>query len=82
MGDEKPTPQPRGGLSLYANLLDPSSNPAGGTISSAPVRYNQTEDTGGASQGKPGDSASKAPLNSGKTMLNSSSSDLHWKPMC
>ncbi|KAI9657536.1 MAG: hypothetical protein M1831_004152 [Alyxoria varia] len=65
MGDEKSTPQPRSGLSLYANLLDPSSNSsAAGTISSAPVRYNQAEDSGGASQQKAGDSATKASLNS------------------
>lgn len=30
----------RGGLSLYANLLDPS-NDAPGTISGAPVTYNK-----------------------------------------
>lgn len=33
---------PRGGLSLYANLLDPNSN-APGTISSAPVTYKPAE---------------------------------------
>ncbi|RGP81672.1 hypothetical protein FLONG3_159 [Fusarium longipes] len=41
-----PPPPPQGGLSLYENLLDPndsSSNSA--TISSAPVLYNQTDNT-------------------------------------
>ena len=33
-----PGAPPRGGLSLYANLLDPK-NAAPGTISSAPVSY-------------------------------------------
>jgi len=36
-----PPPPPRAGLSLYANLLDPSNN-APGTISSAPVSYTQS----------------------------------------
>jgi splicing factor 45 len=36
-----------GGLSLYANLLDPSSeSSAPGTISSAPVVYKQPESNG------------------------------------
>ncbi|KAK1633869.1 hypothetical protein BDP81DRAFT_62306 [Colletotrichum phormii] len=35
-----PPPPARGGLSLYANLLDPVADPSA-TISSAPVRYNQ-----------------------------------------
>ncbi|OHE91405.1 G-patch domain-containing protein [Colletotrichum orchidophilum] len=35
-----PPPPARGGLSLYANLLEPVANPSA-TISSAPVRYNQ-----------------------------------------
>ncbi|KAK5054482.1 hypothetical protein LTR84_001373 [Exophiala bonariae] len=35
-------PPPRGGLSLYANLLDPKNATAPGTISSAPVSYNRT----------------------------------------
>lgn len=34
---------PRGGLSLYANLLDPKSA-APGTISSAPVSYSKSLD--------------------------------------
>ena len=34
-----PSPPPRGGLSLYANLLDPSKS--GATISAAPVSYKQ-----------------------------------------
>jgi len=39
-GPPKPV---RGGLSLYANLLDPSSSnaPAPGTISRAPVVFNK-----------------------------------------
>lgn len=36
-----PSPPPRSGLSLYANLLEPKSTP--GTISSAPVTYKQAE---------------------------------------
>ncbi|WYZ41343.1 hypothetical protein EsH8_V_000238 [Colletotrichum jinshuiense] len=35
-----PPPPARGGLSLYANLLDPAAD-SSATISSAPVRYNQ-----------------------------------------
>lgn len=34
-------PPARGGLSLYANLLDPKNASAPGTISSAPVSYNR-----------------------------------------
>ena len=45
-----PPPPPKGGmtsLSLYANLLDPSSSNAPGTISRAPVVFKQpsTEET-------------------------------------
>ncbi|EEY14501.1 conserved hypothetical protein [Verticillium alfalfae VaMs.102] len=40
MAAPPPPPPARGGLSLYANLLDPASDPSA-TISSAPVRYNQ-----------------------------------------
>lgn len=41
MANENSTSTPsRSGLSLYANLLDPSNN-APGTISSAPVTYNR-----------------------------------------
>ncbi|KAG7112883.1 DNA-damage-repair/toleration protein like [Verticillium longisporum] len=40
MAAPPPPPPARGGLSLYANLLDPTSDPSA-TISSAPVRYNQ-----------------------------------------
>jgi len=39
MANNGPAPS-RSGLSLYANLLDPSKN-APGTISSAPVTYNK-----------------------------------------
>ncbi len=35
-----PSPPPRAGLSLYANLLNPSPKP-GATISAAPVSYKQ-----------------------------------------
>ena len=39
-----PPPPPRGGLSLYENLLDPNDS-SSTTISSAPIRYNQNEPT-------------------------------------
>ena len=38
-----PQPPPRGGLSLYDNLTDPNDPTPSATISSAPVRYNQSE---------------------------------------
>ncbi|KAH7149408.1 hypothetical protein B0J13DRAFT_621274 [Dactylonectria estremocensis] len=38
-----PPPPPRGGLSLYENLLDPNDSSSSATISSAPVLYNQAE---------------------------------------
>ncbi|KAM0254134.1 hypothetical protein ACHAP5_000120 [Fusarium lateritium] len=41
-----PPPPPPGGLSLYENLLDPNdSSSASATISSAPVLYNQADNT-------------------------------------
>ncbi|KAH7255699.1 uncharacterized protein BKA55DRAFT_508484 [Fusarium redolens] len=41
-----PPPPPQGGLSLYENLLDPNdTSSTSATISSAPILYNQTEDT-------------------------------------
>ncbi|KAH7148654.1 hypothetical protein EDB81DRAFT_469972 [Dactylonectria macrodidyma] len=40
-----PPPPPRGGLSLYENLLDPNDSSSSATISSAPVLYNQAETT-------------------------------------
>ena len=44
MAPEAP-PKPKGGLSLYANLLDKGDNAAKpGTISSAPVLYRQPSD--------------------------------------
>ena len=52
--DKGSRPQPRGGLALYANLLDPGSAP--GTISSAPVHYKQPDGQ---------DDAAKKQLNSG-----------------
>ncbi|KAL0942811.1 g-patch DNA repair protein [Colletotrichum truncatum] len=51
-----PPPPARGGLSLYANLLDPAADPSSATISSAPVRYNQ--DAAGADS-KDGSAAKK-----------------------
>jgi hypothetical protein len=38
------SPPKRGGLSLYANLLDPSSNTSPGTISRAPVVFKQASE--------------------------------------
>ncbi|KAF5507375.1 DNA-damage-repair/toleration protein DRT111 [Colletotrichum aenigma] len=43
-----PPPTARGGLSLYANLLDPAADSSSATISSAPVRYNQDVSSGDA----------------------------------
>ncbi|KAJ3463146.1 hypothetical protein MRS44_007932 [Fusarium solani] len=44
MAAPPPPPPPRGGLSLYENLLDPQdASSASTTISSAPVRYNQSD---------------------------------------
>ncbi|KAJ4311872.1 hypothetical protein N0V84_010228 [Fusarium piperis] len=41
-----PPPPPRGGLSLYENLLDPQdASSASATISSAPVLYNQSNNS-------------------------------------
>ena len=44
MAPEAPSKAPRAGLSLYANLLDPSSSSGStpGTISRAPVVFNQS----------------------------------------
>ncbi|KAG7004832.1 mannan polymerase II complex anp1 subunit [Physcia stellaris] len=54
-----PKPQ-RAGLSLYANLLDPSSNSSGapGTISKAPVLFNKT----GGDQSQPDEASQKQQL--------------------
>ncbi|KAF7535207.1 hypothetical protein G7Z17_g13242 [Cylindrodendrum hubeiense] len=53
-----PPPPPRGGLSLYENLLDPNDSSASATISSAPVLYNQTDNSPAeASARKPVDPA-------------------------
>lgn len=66
MGDDSPPPQQTratapggggGGLSAYASLLDPSSQKSSGTISSAPVRYDQSSD------GQAGDEAAAARKN-------------------
>ncbi|PCD18948.1 hypothetical protein FGRA07_06701 [Fusarium graminearum] len=46
MAAPPPPPPPHGGLSLYENLLDPNDKSStSATISSAPVLYNQTENT-------------------------------------
>ncbi|KAM0333356.1 hypothetical protein ACHAQA_002017 [Verticillium albo-atrum] len=57
MAAPPPPPPARGGLSLYANLLDPVADPSA-TISSAPVRYNQNGDAVNSS----GDAAAKKPI--------------------
>lgn len=49
-----PPPPPRGGLSLYENLLDPNDS-SSATISSAPVLYNQTDSA-------PAETSSKKPV--------------------
>ncbi len=56
-----PSKPPSGALSLYANLLDPTSSSAPGTISSAPVIYKQP--TGGSPS--PEDEAAKKQVNAG-----------------
>ncbi|MBE3047045.1 hypothetical protein IMZ48_31865 [Candidatus Bathyarchaeota archaeon] len=43
MSGPPPPPPPRAGLSLYANLLEPATDPPA-PISSAPVLYNETGD--------------------------------------
>jgi len=45
-------PARKGGLALYANLLDPNAS-AAGTISSAPVSYTNTEEQDEAASKKP-----------------------------
>ncbi|KAH6697004.1 G-patch domain-containing protein [Plectosphaerella plurivora] len=50
MAAPPPPPPPRGGgLSLYANLLEPAADASSATISSAPVRYDQSGDSKDAS---------------------------------
>lgn len=49
-------PHKRGGMSLYANLLDPTAESTPGTIARAPVVYKQ-----GETDAKPEESASKKP---------------------
>jgi len=49
---DTPAPARKGGLSLYANLLDPTAA-AAGTISSAPVSYTNTADQDEAASKKP-----------------------------
>ena len=53
---------PRGGLSLYANLLDPSSSNNAAIISRAPVPFN-TADTSAADDEA---SAKKQQINAGR----------------
>ena len=59
-----PPPKPKAGLSLYANLLDPSSNDASapGTISRAPVVFKQPE----AEAAQEDDAAQKQKINAGR----------------
>jgi len=42
--NDAPAPPRRGGLALYANLLEPKAS-AAGTISSGPVSYTQSNTT-------------------------------------
>jgi splicing factor 45 len=51
---------PKGGMSLYANLLDPSKDKPG-TISRAPVVFKQSSET----EAQPDDAAGKKQLNAG-----------------
>lgn len=46
-----PPPPPRGGLSLYENLLDPNDS-SSATISSAPVLYNQADNASAETSSK------------------------------
>ena len=64
MGSNGPPKPQRAGLSLYANLLDPSSNGSGlpGTISKAPVLFSKT----GGDQSQPDESSQKQQLNAGR----------------
>lgn len=50
-------PRKGGGMSLYANLLDPSAESTPGTISRAPVVFKQSTET----DAQPEESAAKAP---------------------
>ena len=60
-----PPAKPKAGLSLYANLLDSSSNDASssGTISRAPVVFKQPAEDDGP---KEEDSAQKQKINAGR----------------
>ena len=51
----------KGGLSSFANLLDPSSNNDSSTISRAPVVFQQTEDVSAQEE-----AAAKKQINAGK----------------
>lgn len=55
-----PPPPPKGGLSLYANLLDPKAD-SQATVSGAPVVYDS---------GKKDDAAVKKEVNQGKLLLH------------
>ena len=62
MGSNGPPKPQRAGLSLYANLLDPSSNGSGATISKAPVLFNKT----GGDQSQPDETSQKQQLSAGR----------------
>lgn len=53
----EPAPRKSGGMSLYANLLDPSAESTPGTISRAPVVFKQSSET----DANPEESAAKKP---------------------
>ncbi|PYI17733.1 hypothetical protein BO99DRAFT_363742 [Aspergillus violaceofuscus CBS 115571] len=55
MSSDPAPPKPGGGLSLYANLLDPSADNSPGTISRAPVVFRQ----GAEAEAHPDDPAAK-----------------------
>ena len=61
----EPPPKPKAGLSLYADLLDPSSKDASssGTISRAPVVFKHPADEDAE---KEDDSAQKQKINAGR----------------
>lgn len=53
----EPGPRKGGGMSLYANLLNPSAESTPGTISRAPVVFKQSPET----DAQPEESAAKKP---------------------
>jgi hypothetical protein len=62
MSSEPPS-KPKG-LFLYANLLDPSNDPAPGTITGAPVVYTQSSNGDASSPGE--GNAPKQAINAGR----------------